>query len=357
MSKLGTLLRAQRDAILAEWLRRVREQPEAEHMPEPVLRDNLPQIIDEIAECLDRYPDCRPGLDALPTLHALDRYKIGFDVRDVVSEYRILRQVILSRISRASDREGEACLHELLDRAISDAVDHFALERDRAREVFVGMLGHDLRGPLNAISMAAQHLLIQEDRLDPAHARLVKRVLSSVTRIDRMADDMLDFTRGRVGGGVPIKVAPADLASLIRDVTDEFHEAFPDRRVETRLEGEQLEGDWDADRLAQVVSNLIANALEHGTDPVEVGTRQEGEQVVIEVRNRGELARDAIGRVFDPFVSLAPTRAGRRGLGLGLYIVREVAKAHGGSVEATSGNGTTTFRVVLPRLARPAAQQ
>lgn len=356
MSKLGTVLRDERDAIIAEWMRRVGELPDAEGLPSPALEDNVPQIVDEIAECLDRLGDCRPGLDALPSLHALERYRLGFDIRGVLAEYRILRQVILERVGGAhDDRENEVFLHDLLDRAVADAVDHFAFERDRAREIFVGMLGHDLRNPLGAISMAAQALLAQADRLEPTHRRLAKRILGSATRIERMADDLLDLTRGRIGGGVPIVVAPTDLGALVRDVVEEFNEAFPDRTIAAALDGLDLRGEWDGDRLSQVVSNLIANALEHGGDPIEVAARLDGgdERVVIEVRNQGELSAEAISRVFDPFVSMASTRAGRRGLGLGLYIVREIARAHGGAVEASSDDGTTAFRVVLPRRAQP----
>jgi signal transduction histidine kinase len=353
MSQLSQLLRDQRDAIVAEWIRRVRDVPDATNVPEPVLKDNVPQIIDEIAECLDRRGGCRPGLDALPTLHALDRYKIGFDIRSVLTEYRMLRQVILTWIhDLPADRTEEAFLHDLLDKAIGDGVEHFAFERDRAREIFVGMLGHDLRNPLGAISMASQAMLQQSDRLDPSHRRLAKRILSSATRIERMADDLLDFTRGRIGGGVPIEVQPADLGEIIRDVTEEFHEAFPDRDVRAEVDGDDLQGEWDRDRLAQVVSNLIANALEHGDDPIEATARSENGQVLVEVRNQGEMPADAVSRVFDPFVSLASTRAGRRGLGLGLYIVREIARAHGGSVEARSEDGATAFRVILPRRAQ-----
>jgi signal transduction histidine kinase len=352
MSRLSTLLRDERDAIIADWMRRVGDLPDAEGLPEPVLRDNLPQIVEEIAECLDKMDQCRPGLDALPSLHALERYRLGFDIRAVLAEYRILRQVILERVPRAGDRATEAFLHELIDGAISDAVDHFAFERDRAREIFVGMLGHDLRNPLGAITMAAQQLLLHADRLDPTHRRLAKRILGSATRIERMADDLLDFTRGRIGGGVPIAVAPTDLATVLRDVAEEFNEAFPDRSIRARTDGTDLRGEWDGDRLSQVVSNLIANALEHGGDPIEVVGRADGERVVLEVRNQGEIARDQLGRVFDPFVSLAASRSGRRGLGLGLYIVREIARAHGGAVEASSDRGTTSFRVLLPRRAQ-----
>lgn len=352
MSKLSKLLRDKRDVIIADWMRRVGQLPDAEDLPQPVLLDNLPQIVDEIAECLERRSQCRPGLDALPSLHALERYRIGFDIRGVIEEYRVLRQVILERARPTGEHEAEAFLHDLLDRAIADAVDHFAFERDRSREVFVGMLGHDLRNPLNAISMAAQQLLMHADRLDPAHRRLAKRILSSSARIERMADDLLDFTRGRIGGGVPVHIAAADLAAVIRDVTDEFHEAFPDRDIRADVDVDNLRGDWDADRLAQVVSNLIANALEHGDDPIEVSGRADGDQVVLEVRNPGDLASGSISQIFDPFVSLGTTRAGRRGLGLGLYIVREVARAHGGTVDAGSDDGTTTFRVRLPRIAQ-----
>jgi signal transduction histidine kinase len=334
-------LREQQGAILQEWLRRVEALPDAVGMPEPMLRDNLPAILTEIAERLER-----PGeshLDALPSIHAIARYKVGFDVRSVVSEYAILRQVLIEL--RGAPLEAE--VHALLDLAVAVAVDHFALERDRQLETFIAILGHDLRNPLNAIGVAAQHLLSIDGR-PPPERRMLVRIGSATGRIERMVSDLLDLARGRLGSGIPITPVPVDLAQLVHDVADEFVDAYPDRTI--RVDGAtHVQGVWDADRLAQVVSNLIANALEHGEDPVVARALDHGDRVAIEVCNGGMIDLATASRVWDPFVSIAGPREGRRGLGLGLYIVREIARAHRGTVEVTRDDGVTVFRVVLPR--------
>jgi signal transduction histidine kinase len=170
-----------------------------------------------------------------------------------------------------------------------------------------------------------------------------------------MVGDLLDLARGRLGTGIPIQPVPIDLARIVHDIVDEFVDAYPDRTI--RVDGGEgdVSGRWDADRLGQVLSNLIANALEHGEDPVVVRALDRGERVAIEVCNGGTIDLATASRVWDPFVSVAGPREGRRGLGLGLYIVREIARAHGGTVEVTRNDGATVFRVLLPRQASGAA--
>ena len=218
MIPTAQFLREQQEQILQEWLRRVGALPDAAGMPEPALRDNVPAILTEIAERLEA-----PGvsrLDALPSHHAIARYKIGFDIRSLVAEYRILRQVLVDL--RGAPLEAE--VHDALDHAIAVAVDHFALERDRQLETFIAILGHDLRNPLNAISVAAQHLLSIEGR-PPTERRMLVRVNASAGRIERMVSDLLDVARARLGAGIPIHPVTIDLARVVHDIADEFVDA------------------------------------------------------------------------------------------------------------------------------------
>jgi len=347
MQAMAQFLRDHGGEIIEEWLRRVATLPAAAGMPEPVLRDNVPAILEELAERLDQKDPVGLGLDALPSHHAMSRYKVGFDVRGVVAEYRILRQVVLDLYR---PRAEPPAFHAALDHAIADAVDHFALERDRASETFVAILSHDLRNPLNAISMAAHHLLNHGAESGPER-RLASRISASTARIERMITDLLDLARSRLGGGIPIVRHRIDLVPILRDVTDEFADAYPDRTLRVSPDEGSLVGEWDGDRLAQLMSNLIANALEHGDDPIRIHAFDRGDQVEVEVRNRGTIDLETSSRAFDPFVSLHAQREGRRGLGLGLYIVREIARAHGGGVDIASAAGETVFRVFLPRTA------
>jgi signal transduction histidine kinase len=220
----------------------------------------------------------------------------------------------------------------------------------RLNEMFVAVLGHDLRNPLSAIITSA-HLLLRgsEDKLVQ---EVAGRLLGSGKWMSRMINDMLDLARARLAGGIVLKREPCDFGSLVQRVVEEHRVASPARRIEVRLEGD-LKGEWDADRLAQVASNLIGNSLQHGERDAAVqvhvdGTREDA--VVLSVANAGAIPADVLPHVFDPF------RGGQRqlgrgdGLGLGLYIVQQIVQAHEGSVEVQSGDAEhTLFRVTMPR--------
>ena len=220
----------------------------------------------------------------------------------------------------------------------------------RLNEMFVAVLGHDLRNPLSAIITSA-HLLLRgsEDKLVQ---EVAGRLLGSGKWMSRMINDMLDLARARLAGGIVLKREPCDFGALVQRVVEEHRVASPGRRIEVRLEGD-LKGEWDADRLAQVASNLIGNSLQHGERDAAVkvhvdGTREDA--VVLSVANAGAIPADVLPHVFDPF------RGGQRqlgrsdGLGLGLYIVQQIVQAHEGSVEVQSGDAEhTLFRVTMPR--------
>jgi PAS domain S-box-containing protein len=218
------------------------------------------------------------------------------------------------------------------------------------QERFLGVLGHDLRNPLAAIDMAAG--ILRQLSRDSASARVLDRIDSSSRRMSRMIQQILDLTRSRLAGGIVVNPEPMDLCAALTSTVDELRTAYPAALID--LECPQLLGMWDADRLAQVFSNLIGNAIAHGGSAVAVRVvaRSEGDAVWVTVHNEGPPIPDHIrGSLFDPF------RRGEResrsaktaGLGLGLYISRELVVAHGGSIEfESSPDCGTTFRVTLP---------
>jgi signal transduction histidine kinase len=219
------------------------------------------------------------------------------------------------------------------------------------QERFVGILGHDLRDPLSSIAMGGQLL-----RLSPPsrHPEMIEGILASAARMARMIDQILDLTRSRLGGGIAIRPASANLGVLVAQVADEMRAAHPARQMLVETDGD-LEGEWDTDRLAQVVSNLIGNAIAHGAPdhPVQVKLHGEGQHVDLVVQNFGATIPKELGAVlFDPF------RRGEReggssrtsGLGLGLFISREIVVAHGGTIDFSSNDSEgTMFCVSLPR--------
>jgi len=225
------------------------------------------------------------------------------------------------------------------------------LERTvRFNELFTGILGHDLRNPLHAIITAANVALLRgegERQLKP-----ITRILSSGERMSRMIDQLLDFTRVRTGSGIPIDVRSVDLAVLVRQVADELEDAHPEWTFALDAIGDTI-GSWDPDRLAQVFSNLFGNAVQHGLVAAGVRIRIDGrdaERVRVEVHNQGTIPRGLLPRVFEPMSGGETRRARSQGLGLGLFISEQIARAHGGavSVESTDETGTT-FTVSLPR--------
>lgn len=221
------------------------------------------------------------------------------------------------------------------------------------RERFIGILGHDLRNPLQSITMSAE-LLMSAGQLDDLQRRSVLRISNAADRMARMINDLLDFTRGRMGGEFPITRVRCDVHAVCRQVIEELTAGHPERKLSFESSGDGW-GNFDPDRLAQLVSNLAANALKHGDPnrPVKVTVQDHGSELSIAVHNEGKpIPEDQVSRLFDPFVQLPGD--GRRpasdGLGLGLYITQLIVQAHGGSVSVRStAEEGTTFLVRLPK--------
>jgi signal transduction histidine kinase len=229
------------------------------------------------------------------------------------------------------------------------------LERTVAfAERFVGILGHDLRNPLFAIRTSA-HLLIQR-ATTAGTLKASQRIVSSAERMSRMITELLDFTRTRIGGGIPLSPTRTDLTAICRSVVEELETGRPEAAITLNRRGDTA-GTWDQDRLAQVFSNIVGNALDHGVDSAATihldGTA--ADTVTFEVRNGGAIPADQLSTLFDPFRPTARIDP-RAGLGLGLYIADQIVHAHGGSIEASTAEATTCFRIVIPRDAPSAAR-
>jgi signal transduction histidine kinase len=217
------------------------------------------------------------------------------------------------------------------------------------RESFIGILSHDLRNLVSVISGTARVLLARAPVDQPTSAK-VERISRASDRMARMIRDLLDFTRGRLGGGIPVTPQPTNLGDLCAHVVDELRAAKPDREIRLGTEGE-LSGTWDPDRVAQAVSNLCNNAMDYGAPGTPVDVRATGgpAEVEVSVANVGDpIAPEALATLFDPYRRASERKSGT-GLGLGLFIVREIARAHGGTVEASASDGRVTFSIRLPR--------
>jgi PAS domain S-box-containing protein len=305
-------------------------------------------------------------------LHPEDRERVGRDIQAAIDgtgsywrdEYRLRRQDgtwahVEDQGSLVRDVRGRAvrmvgAIHDVSERKAAEAE---AQRRADFEQHLIGIVSHDLRNPISAIITSADNLM-KRYGLDERQGRAIARILSSAERCNRMLRDMLDFTQARLGGGIPVVRKPMDLHLFARLVLDEVQLAWPQRRLE-RVQGGDAQGEWDADRLAQVLTNLVNNALSYSPEesPVRVETRGEAEAVVLSVHNAGPaIPPEQVPRLFQPMKR--GERTGEKqghGLGLGLFIVKHLVDAHGGTLEVRSAEGQgTTFTVRLPR--RPSAQ-
>jgi phosphoserine phosphatase RsbU/P len=265
--------------------------------------------------------------------------------RDTSGETKFTRIAFLKAIDR---RRYE---HELL-RARDTAENALRTERHLAevREQFIAVLGHDLRNPLASLS-AGTRILLREQRND-ADTRVLTMMQATVFRMSGLINNVLDFARGRLGGGIVAnRDATSPLQETLRQVVDELRAANPERIIE-EVYGLEEPISCDRTRIGQMVSNLVGNALTHGASdqPVRIEAMTIGGSVEISVSNTGEpIPTGAMENLFKPFFR-GDVRPSKQGLGLGLYIAFEIAKAHGGTLDVRSSPVETRFIFRMPLL-------
>jgi PAS domain S-box-containing protein len=269
-------------------------------------------------------------------------------------------------IARSDGTEGHYCLHANAvhipshpERAVVVATDVTAEHETRKRreqdeqfrEMFVGILGHDLRSPLQVISSAAT--LLKRRATGPEQTKLPDAIMRAVQRMIRLTEDMLDMTLSRLGGGVPITRGNVELRDVVATTIEELAGAAQTRFL-THFEGDTA-GHWDRARLTQVLSNLLSNAIKYGTESDPIHIRVDGSDassVVVEVHNRGpSISADLLPVIFDPF-RRGGDSVGRKGdgVGLGLFIADQIVRSHGGTISVVSSlDKGTTFSFTLPR--------
>jgi signal transduction histidine kinase len=350
--------------------------PAAAQASSSTLRDHAEQILQAIAEDL-RTPQSRQeqaakskgqasglpiqGRTAAQT-HAVLRAASGFSMQQMVAEYRALRASVLRLWFDAEPPGREAVedigrFNEAIDQAVAESVDFFSKEVDRWRNVFLGVLGHDLRGPLNAILLTSQ--LISKLGDGTPVSEPTARLIRSGERMKELLDDLLDYSRTSLDLGLPVSPASCDLAAACQEEVEVQRAALPGCCIEYAADG-VTQGTWDASRIRQVIGNLVTNAARYGNpaSPVTVRLRGGENDVRLSVENEGPtIPPEAIEVLFEPLRRVADgnAKAERTSMGLGLFIVRQVAHAHGGTVSVDSADGHTVFTVVLPRAPRQAA--
>jgi PAS domain S-box-containing protein len=272
---------------------------------------------------------------------AIENARLYEDAWSLTDDLREANQQMVSATIRAQEltEEAEAAKAQLAEseRELREVAEF--------RETFIGILGHDLRNPLAAIGLTATTLL-RHGRLDEQAKTQVARIVGSHARMTKMISQLLDLTRARLGGGFSFEPKPTDLRQVFQGVVEEF-----EAPIKLEVEGD-VTGTWDPDRLAEALSNIAGNAIEHAVPgtPVVVKARAEGPEIVVEVSNQGEpIPADVLPFIFEPFRRAQQERSTTGTLGLGLYIAKQIVNSGSGTLVAYSTDGTTTFSMRLPR--------
>lgn len=379
--RLPEFITAHLEEILIEWEQFARTITQAAGMEKPALRDHAEDILKatvrdmQSRQTLEEQNAKSWGLRATSAVsdrldnasadHAADRAISGFGLMEMIAEYRALRASVIrlwSQQNPTSDVEGRDDLtrfNESIDQSLNKAVQRFTEQVDRTRQMFLAILGHDLRNPLNAIAIAAVSLE-EHCQNDPNAAAAVSQVITSAEVIQRIIGDLLDYTLSHLGPGMPIVPVSTNLKPLLEQLLKEYRTTHANRTIHCHCEGD-LDGQWDEIRLRQAISNLIGNALQHSDQkhPITVTAKPDGQNILLTVHNGGPpLSPQSIPSLFEPFVRgpgeepFERTRSGS--VGLGLYIVKQVIQAHGGRIDVESSQTDgTTFIVRLPRHATP----
>ncbi|HZG44499.1 MAG TPA: sensor histidine kinase, partial [Longimicrobium sp.] len=376
--RLSDFIVANREPILTEWEAFARTcTPASGGMDIVGLRDHAAEMLKVIAADLgtaqggdaqsakSKGNEPAVGAAAADTAaeeHGADRAGSGFTIEQMVSEYRALRASVIRLWTRAygeltpADVDDLTRFNEAIDQSLAESVSRYTEELDNSKEMFLAILGHDLRTPLGVVFTSARFMLDTGELAEP-HLTLMGRIASSSTRMVHMVGDLLDFTRSRLGGGIPIVRGDVSMGKVVHEVVDELAALHPQRTIEVHARGEER-GEWDAARIAQVLANLVGNALEHGSagTPVTVTVGGGDEEITVAVHNRGPaIPAEQLKGIFHPMKPREPMASAASGpsgsLGLGLYIAERIVHAHAGRIEVASGEGGTTFTVHLPRAA------
>ena len=373
--RLADFILANRDAILAEWEAFAKTcAPASGSMGIVALSDHAGEMLNVIAADLKTPQDGfeqsekSKGLAPAPTSnqrtaaekHGTGRAESGFTLDQMVAEYRALRASVIQLWTRGQTQATQTDLDDLtrfneaIDQSLAESITRFTQDLDKSKEMFLAILGHDLRTPIGAVLTSAKFMLETKDLEEP-HLTLTSRIVSATTRMNHMVGALLDFTRSRLGGGIPITPASVNMGKLVHDVVNEILAAHPDRRIQVNARG-ALTGQWDCERMTQVLTNLVGNALEHGSDRTAVAVDVQGtdDEITIAVHNRGvAIPEDQLDGIFNAMkqqTARSKSHGSGANLGLGLYIADRIVHAHKGKigVESSEERGTT-FTVHLPR--------
>ena len=373
--RLDRFINERMEAILTEWEAFAQTLlPAAGQMTDLALRDHARQILQAIALDIETYqnpaqqiaksqglaPDTIDG-ESAASIHGALRQASNFSLLQLSAEFRALRATVLRlwlpQVQRMTADVADEMVrfNEAIDQALAESVVTYSARADHMRELFLAILGHDLRAPLSSMSMADD--LLSRKQVDPAHAAEIgARVKRGSRLMSSMVDDLIGYTRTQLGGGMPTVLREVDLGDVCRAALADAHATHPATRFEIEAD-DDIQGQYDAVRLHQLLTNLMVNAAQYGTrgTAVRIVARAHPDAVTVAVTNDGPVIPPAsLESIFSPLIQLpgegeAEERP-RTSLGLGLFVAREIAAAHGGTLKVSSSKDCgTTFTAHLPR--------
>ncbi|MFB9243576.1 HAMP domain-containing histidine kinase [Massilia antarctica] len=374
--RLSLFIHRNLDAILQEWEDFAVTLAPLADADRVELRDHATAVLNVIITDLDTAQNASQSIakskghgpvaagDTAAEVHAAARMASGLNSDQVMAEFRALRSSVLRLwarsvpITTAEEIQDMVRFNEAIDQAQSESMARYSKLLRDAQSLFLAILGHDVRSPLGAVSMGAQ-VLLHDQTLPAKVLKVGLRIFNSAKRVDEIVRDLLDFSTSHLGEGIPIDPYTVDLDQICLNVVEEARTFHPERHIELVSEG-NLVGTWDGPRLAQAFSNLISNAIQHGKPEgtIRIAINGSAADVLFEVRNEAEVIPPAkLRTLFDPVKSFAIRPPSERSisrvqnLGLGLYVVKEIVKAHEGriSVSSTQEAGVS-FTISLPRL-------
>ena len=368
-STLADFIERNTEAIVAHAVDFARTVEVGTSLDEEALRDHLPDIVHAIVADLrtsqTREQEIEKSHGRAPALvgrprsaagtHALHRAHSGYSIAELVSEYRALRASVLRMWTDAPELVAVPLeitrFNEAIDEAIAESVSHYSAEVERWRNIFLGVLGHDLRSPLSAIVMTSE--LIARMAVDAPVATAAQRLIRSGERMRELLDKLLVYNRAQMGVGFELDRQEVDLAAACREEIDLLGASMPGTRI-VFASPMSLHGRFDAGRIREALANLVVNASKYGTQggEIRVELRENGDGAELAVSNPGTpVARETFDLMFEPLRrgGVSSGESERASLGLGLFIVSQIAHAHGGTIRGESAGGQTTFTLQLPR--------
>lgn len=362
-------------SLLADWESFARTvEPAAFKMDATALRNHVCQMLQTVADDLRRpqsaHEQAEKSKGRAPEIetetaaesHAAARLCSGYTMGQMVSEYRALRASVLRQWSDSvrtpltTDAVDITRFNEAIDQLIAESVSRFAKRVEQSQNMFLAILAHDLQNPLSTTITGAEYIMKAQD-LALTYRSVATQIHRSSRRMSKLVDDLICFTRTHFGSTLPLSPQPVNLTDIAFDIVEELRVSHGAQKIKFSA-NDAFYAMGDASRVAQILSNLLGNALQYGSknDPIELCLAAENTDIVLTVWNAGPpIPPSRMQFVFEPLMRFVQegstdTRADKS-LGIGLYIAREIVLAHGGSIDVSSfEQAGTTFTIRMPRL-------